>query len=230
MRALWRLPVLVAAVALTREAVRPEVVRPASDATIEAQCRPFFHGACSEAMGRWLPGFAYGADPEHAKRTDKNDAFVYKSERPWLSSGFLSFRGPADGTSFVYGTAGPPRGLAVYDRAHRIAYYGQGCCAWTEAVAAADVPAPPKYVKASNLENLSTRRGIRLGQTEAQIWKIYGRTIRKPVRGHPGVGVLSYRASQPSTGQAEKNPNCEQLQNFFLRGNRLILIRLENAC
>jgi hypothetical protein len=217
---------LVAAIVITRGTVLPDVARRPSDATIEAQCRQFFRDACSEAMGRWLPTFGYGDDQlKYVKRTYRNDAIVYKNERPWLSSQFLNFWGPADGTRFVYGQAGPPRGAVVYDRAHRIAYYGQGCCSWTEAVAAANVPAPPKYVKASNLQHLSTLRGVRLGQTPAQVQKIYGHTTLRPVGGHPGIAVLAYQALQPS-----KSQDCGQFQNFFFRGNRLILIQLENAC
>jgi hypothetical protein len=226
MRPLRYVLTLIAAIAITRGAVLPDVARRPSDATIETQCRPFFHDACSEAMGRWLPKFGYGEDAlSHAKRTDTNDAFVYKSEHPWLSSHFLDFRGPADGTRFVYGQAGPPRGLVVYDRAHRIAYYGQGCCSWTESIAAANVSAPPRYVKASNLQNLATLRGVRLGQTQAQIQKIYGQATPRPVPGQPGIAVLAYTALQPSN-VAE----CAQVQNFFLRSNHLILIQLENAC
>jgi hypothetical protein len=90
----------------------------------------------------------------------------------------------------VYGSAGPPKGRAVYDPQHRLAFYEQGCCSWSDVVAAADVSPPPKRVVVRDLRALSTVRGVRLGQTPADVVKIYGRGALIAVKGHPGVFVL----------------------------------------
>lgn len=67
------------------------------------------------------------------------------------------------------GTRDRPKGHAVYDYAGRIASYEQGCCAWQEAVAAADTPPPPKRVVARDLSGRRTVRGIRLGMAQAAV-------------------------------------------------------------
>jgi hypothetical protein len=91
---------LVVALGMTCQSVRSADTPHASDAAVEAQCRPYFHDACSEAMGRWLPSFGSSIDWwDHATRITKRDGFIYC---------------PHDGTRFVYETAGT-RGRAVYD-------------------------------------------------------------------------------------------------------------------
>jgi len=201
-----------------------------SDAAVEAQCRPYFHDACSEAMGRWLPSF--GASSvwwDRATRIDKRDGFIYGNERP-SSPSFLGMQGPDDGSRFVYGTAGPPRGRAVYDRTHRIAFYQQGCCGWSDVVAAADAPAPPKLLLSRDLRNLSTVRGVRLGQTEAEVMATYGKSTPQPVPGHLGVSVLPYTTWPPRKSVTYVHTPCGQFQNFFFRNDRLVLIQLGNGC
>ena len=174
-------------------------------------------------MGRWLPEFG---DSETwwdvATRVDRRDEFVYNREGPG--------GGPADGTRFVHGSAGPSGGQAVYDRVHAIAFYEQGCCSWNDVVAAAGVPAPPKDVPARNLLGLSTVRGVRLWLTEAEVMKIYGRATLEPVAGHPGVSVLPYTTWPPRKSIASVHSPCGQFENFFFRANRVILIQLGNGC
>lgn len=122
------------------------------------------------------------------------------------------------------------RGRALYDRAHRIAFFHQGCCAWGEEVAAADAPAPPKSIVARNLLELSTVRGIRLWQTVAEVAKIYGGSTLIPVAGNPGVSVLPYTTWPPRRSANHVRAPCGQFENFFFREHRLILIQLENGC
>jgi hypothetical protein len=143
-----------------------------------------------------------------------------------MPQAFLDDRGPRDGTFFVYGTAGPPNGHVVYDPAHHLAFYREGCCSWADAVAAAD--APPKTVVARDLRTLSTMRGVRLWQTEARVMSIYGKSTPLPVTGHPELSLLAYTSSQRF--DAYHQARCTQDENFFFRDDRLILIALLNAC
>jgi hypothetical protein len=205
-------------------------VRTETDAEIDAMCRPYFHDACSEALGRWLPGFSagFGSDwSARATHVSQRDHFVYEGERDDHLSVLQSI-GPRDGTRFVFGTAGPPRGEVVYDPTHHIAFYDVGCCSWRAFVAAAGTPAPPKSVANRDLRNLATARGARLWMTPEEIRGIYGNATFRALPGLKGVSVLSYSAVIPPTPQVYSP--CVQEQNFFFRTNRLILIQLVNAC
>jgi hypothetical protein len=200
------------------------------DAAVEAQSRPYFHDACSEAMGRWLPTFGPSNEWwDHATHIDKRDGFVYGNERP-SSPEFLGDQGPDDGARFVYGTAGPPKGRAVYDSIHRIAFYQQGCCGWHDVVAAAGAPAPPKPLPSRELQNLATVRGVRLWETEAEVIATYGKSTPEPVPRHRGVSVLSYTTWPPRKSVTYVHMPCGQFQNFFFRSDRLILIQFGNGC
>jgi hypothetical protein len=203
-------------------------VRVETDAEIDAMCRPFFHDACSEAVGRWLPSFGagFGSDwSARATHVNQRDQFVYEGERDDHSSVLHSI-GPRDGTPFVFGTAGPPRGTVVYDPTHHIAFFDVGCCSWREFVAAAGTPAPPKSVAKRDLRNLVTVRGARLWMTANEIRGIYGNAAFNPVPGRKDVSVLSYEAVLPFPPFTP----CVQDQNFFFRADRLILIQLVNGC
>jgi hypothetical protein len=194
-------------------------------------CRQYYHGACSEAMGAWLPRMIGFNDPwldGRAKHVDRRDGFVYEGHR-LLAKGLLGFNGPNDGTPFVYGNAGPPKGAAVYDYAHHIAFYGQGCCAWYEVVAAADAPKPPKRVVARDLRGLQTMRGIRLGMSAAAVLRIYGYVTPHQVKGHPGLRLLAY-TTWHTAAASEINWTCGQGQNFVFRTGRLVWMQIANAC
>lgn len=96
--------------ALTAGAARSAPATPRSDAATEAQCRPYFHDACSEAMGRWLPGLGeVSLSPSlGTTRIGRLDDFRY--ERGRAPTGDLDFKGPSDGTFFVFGNAGRRKG------------------------------------------------------------------------------------------------------------------------
>jgi hypothetical protein len=108
---------------------------------------------------------------------------------------------------------------------HHIAFYDVGCCSWEAATEIADAPLPPKQLVRRDLLALSTARGVRLWQTEAEVTKIYGRATFLSVPGHPDVRVLSYAAKLPAGTNL-----CWETQTFFFREHRLIEIRLTNAC
>jgi len=205
---------------------------PAPRRTVDAaaDCRTYFGNACSEAMGAWLPrqSDASWLVP-HAQDSGRRDDFIYEHER--TPEGVLGFRGADDGTFFVYGNAGPPKGHAVYDYAQHIAFYDEGCCAWQEAVAAADAALPPKRVVARDLRMLHTVRGIRLGMSEAAVMRIYGRAPRRGIIGQVDSIKLAYTVAYTAPGGANGPPNtCGQWENFVFRSGRLTWIQLVNAC
>lgn len=179
-------------------------------------------------MGRWLPTFGSGWWKQ-STHIDRRDRFNYSNGHP-LSSDRFEDQGPHDGTFFVYGTAGPPNGNVVYDPIHRVAFYQQACCSWSEVVAASGVPKPPKPVLARDLSALATVRGVRLGQTEVEVMKIYGSASEYVVDGHPGVRVLAYTTAPAHRSGSQAVSDCGQTQNFFFRDNRLILIQLGDGC
>jgi hypothetical protein len=191
------------------------------------ECAQYFHQACSEALGEWLPGFAFSSvfrgDAKHITHTD---GFVYAGKNA-PSPDLLALRGPDDGTFFVYGDAGPPKGDVVYDYAHHIAFYDQGCCSWFESVAGYASP-PPKRIVDRDLSTLRTERGIRLGMSPADVEAVYGANTLRALPKTPGISVLAYTAvlKMPSTIRAA----CEQDDNFYFRDSRLVLIQVGNAC
>jgi len=199
-----------------------------SDAAIDAQCRPYFHDACSMAIGRWLPELGYSSEGwDDATHVSARDGFIDGAERPWIGPD-LGYAGPKGGTFFVYGAAGPPKGHVIYDSMHRIAFFAQGCCSWKDVVAAADVPAPPQPVARRNLAGLATVRGIRLGQTPSDVRGVYGPAKTLPTK-TPGISVLAYTRWPKRTVTAVHMP-CGQFENFYFKAGRLVLIQLGNGC
>ncbi|MDQ2865967.1 MAG: hypothetical protein M3R51_07045 [Candidatus Eremiobacteraeota bacterium] len=199
--------------------------------TSNPKCTRYFHNACSEAMGAWLPTLGYPGtwwERGLAAHITRRDGFLYEGERPTAAQ-FLGYQGPKDGTFFVYGNAGPPKGHAVYDPVHRIAFYQQGCCSWNDVVAATNVTAPPKPVVKRDLHDLVTVRGIRLGQTMPEVMRIYGKSTPIPISAHLDVHVLPYTTWRPIQ-TLHSIDSCGQFQNFFFRKNRLIMIQLGNGC
>jgi hypothetical protein len=94
---------------------------------------------------------------------------------------------PGSGTPFTYGKAGPPRGFALYDTTHRIAFYGEGCCSWHSAVLAAGVEPPPLRVENRLLEAIHTARGLYLGMSIDQVRLRYGHARAAFLKDVPGV-------------------------------------------
>jgi len=127
------------------------------------------------------------------------------------------------------GTRDRPKGHAVYDYAGRIAFYEQGCCAWQEAVAAADTPPPPKRVVARDLSGLRTVRGIRLGMAQAAVMHVYGRTSPHRLEDRSGSVLLAYVTLNKPTATGQYG-TCGQWQNFVFRSDRLVWMQISNAC
>lgn len=205
---------------------------PAVAPTEFPDCLRFYHAACSEALGAWLPTFGEAADPwrrDQATRITRRDGFVYENEKP-RTADFLGFNGPSDGTFFVYGSAGPPKGHVVYDARHHIAFYQQGCCGGSDVVAAAGVSAPPKRLVDKDLTNLHTVRGVRLGMHAIDVMKIYGPSALIDVTGHSDLKMLAYTTWPPSKTIVMVHGPCGQFQDFYFKQDRLILIQLGNGC
>lgn len=198
-----------------------------SSAQIEAQCRPYFHDACSEAIGNWLPTSGLRESyRDEATHVASEDRFIDGKLRPKAYGADAG--GPTNGTFFVYGDAGPLQGHVWYDRIHRIAFYQQGCCSWSDAVAASNVPPPSKSIASRDLRGLVTMRGARLGQPVSDVMRLYGPSSLSRVEGRD-ARVLAYSTFRSQTSNAP-GATCGQLQRFFFRAGRLVLIQLSNAC
>lgn len=183
-------------------------------------CPRYLGQACNNwKLATWLPELE-GA--QHPTTVSFVDGFVFDGRRPHGLS-FVDRQGsPTTGTPFTYGKAGPPRGFALYDARHHIAFYGQGCCSWHSAVLAAGIKPPPVTVENRSLGGIRTARGLYLGMTAEQALRLYGNAKPEALRDVPGVVVRSYHhmIAYP----------CEQDVNLGFYRNQLIFIEFYNGC
>ena len=150
------------------------------------------------------------------------DRFLYEGQPPDKTGLLTTQGGPTDGTPFVYGSAGPPRGTVVYDYANKIAFYSQGCCSWHTTVLAAGAKAPPIQVVRRTFNDLRTARGVALGDSSKRVEALYGEAVPQAITGQVGMVSLSYTH--------ELNKYCLQFQNFAFQHDHLVYIELLNAC
>jgi hypothetical protein len=190
----------------------------------DAACRPYFGRACSAALGRWLPSLPR-APRSLVTSTTVVDEIVDPAGPGELR--FENLRGVYRGTLFVYGTAGPPKGHAVYDPTHRIAFYDEGCCSWHHVVVASNVPPPPKTIVARSLTGIQTKRGIRLGDSPTAISATYGPAHERAVPGSAGKTLLAYRRVVNHPGVSEP---CEASMTFLFERGRLTAMDFDDAC
>lgn len=212
--------------AVTASAAMPA---PKTPPTEFPPCPPYYHQACSEAIGKWLPEmsewYRWSPSDQQPSNVSFTDAFIYEGHKPKRNTQpYYDWQteSPKDGTFFVYGNAGPPKGSLVYDYANRITYYGQGCCSWFELVAATGVSPPPKRVASRDLATLRTVHGVRLGQTVSEVLALYGPARISRAAGHATIVRVAY---------AHKfDKDCGQYQTFIFKNGRLIFIGLMNGC
>jgi hypothetical protein len=191
-----------------------------------ADCAQYFHRICDNwPVAAWLPSLSTDNKApayEVAREVGFIDGFIYEGIVPH-GPGFAQTHGfPQDGTPFVYGMAGPPRGTLVYDPARATVFYSQGCCSWSTAVAATNVAPPPISVVSRDLRALRTVHGISLGMREGDVQAIYGRTAEQVVLRHPQLRMLRYKH--------DISESCMQMQEFGFVDGRLIYIALSDAC
>lgn len=196
-----------------------------------------FGSAWSPPLGAWLPDPDTGFDAwsKHlATVTTRYDYFVCGPGRtPAGNTRDFYYPGSAcaplkNGTYFVYGTAEPIKSHVVYDRAHGVALYDKGCCAWRGFALAANVAPPPKTVVNGDLSAVRTMRGVTLDMTQAQVERIYGSAKPHAAKGRPGMTTLSYTTMKggPNGG----GDACGQFQGFTFRQGRLVSIELLTGC
>jgi hypothetical protein len=191
-------------------------------------CRGRLSSDCNAAFAAWLPSRvlereSLGPGTEVSRRDD----FVYGGQS--LTGAILS-SGPQDGVPFVYQPKGFARakGQLAYDYAHHIAFYDEGCCAWSMAVAAYAPPPPLEFVVSRNLATLHTSRGIALGMSAAALMRVYGKSRLYPTAHHAHLRGLWYSMKWSLPG--ESVAACEQDQTFVFRADELILIQLNSEC
>ncbi len=125
--------------------------------------------ASMPALAAWLPRIGHGFDPQshgQAAWTPRYDYLICTSAPLPAATPFANFdyaiRGcPSllEATALVYGDTEPIKGHVLYDSAHKIVLYQEGCCAWSNAVLAAGVGAPPSSVHGGDLGSVRTQRG-----------------------------------------------------------------------
>lgn len=189
-------------------------------------CSRYYGKMCANwRLATWLPSMGEplqlprGVEPAIVSFSDE---FVYHDVAPKKPAWTPPEGGPKTGTEFVYGNAGPPKGIALYDTADHIAFYVQGCCAWHGTVLAAMVPPPPLPVQHAPLRDVKTVHGLALGETRTQVERLYGRGTPFAVPNMPGVTVLAYK-------HVIKSP-CEQDQSIGFLHDRVVYIELTNGC
>jgi hypothetical protein len=191
-------------------------------------CADYLGGSCKNwKLATWLPelGPPLGI-AQHAATVTFTDRFVSDESTPNDVPLVASQGSPAVGTPFSYGKAGPPHGVAMYDAQHRIAFYGQGCCAWHSDVLAAGVEPPPIPVEARLLTGIRTQRGLYLGMTTQQALRLYGNASVVDANGVPGVVTRSYQHKMPPPA----SPTCEEAMTLGFYLDRLIYIGITQAC
>lgn len=195
-------------------------------------------GDLNAALGAWLADLNTGFDAwskGQAAVTNHYDSFVCGiASVPSEEKQSFYYAGSAcplikNGTSFVYGPAGPVKGSVVYDRAHRIVLYDKGCCAERGFALTENVGQPPRPVTNADLSRVHTLRGVSLGMTQAQVERIYGSARSHATKGRPGVATLSYTTMRTKPTEPGGN-TCGQFQSFFFRRDRLISIELLAGC
>jgi hypothetical protein len=198
----------------------------ARSADLDTMCRPYFGDACSEAIGKWLPRVPNALIARTlATRTTVRDRIIDPAGSGPLT--FLGLRGVYRGTHFVYGSAGPPQGHAVYDPVHRIAYYDEGCCSWHELVIASNAKAPPKTIATRSLIALRTQSGIRLGDNPSVIESVYGPAALRPVARASHQRTLSYyRVIKYSKVYSP----CDERTTFLFSDGRLTAMNVTDEC
>lgn len=194
--------------------------------------------AWSPALGAWLPRIGESFDPwsEGLTSWSVSDDFFVCSRGPLAAptpfhSFYFAGRGCPllkNGTYFVYGNAGPPKGHVVYDRPRRTVLYEEGCCAWKSFTLSSGIGPPPKAVQNADLSAVHTARGIALGMTEAQVTKVYGNAVLHKEPHVSGVVMLSYTSLKLKPSASGNK--CGQFQNFAFRDGRLIYIELTAGC
>jgi len=192
-----------------------------------SDCAHYLGVACDNwRLATWLPEL--GPDlgiADHATPVTFTDGFIFDGHMPSGKS-FAGAQGsPTTGTPFTYGKAGPPRGLAIYDSRRRLAFYGQGCCAWHSAVLAAGVKPPPVSVEDRSLARIRTERGLYLGMAMRQALQLYGNAPSVRLENVPGVTILSYSHKMPPPSTP-----CEQNMTLGFYHGQLIYIGFTNAC
>jgi hypothetical protein len=217
--------------------LRRRFVAPLALLAMAFTANPYAPGA-SSPLANWLPRIGTGFEPSNRKQaawSRKYDYFRCGSAPVATATPFSNFAyaiigcgALAQGSSLVYGDTEPIKGRVLYDSAHRIVLYQEGCCAWRNTVLAWGIGMPPNPVKSADLSKVRTQRGITLGMTASQLTSIYGDAKPHPVAGVAGVTMLSYTTMHGNPSAAENA--CGQFQNFAFRDGRLYYIELLAGC
>jgi hypothetical protein len=132
-----------------------------------------------------------------------------------------------DGLEFRLGPAGPQEYDVLYDHANRLVWFTRGCCSEEEDVLLADVAPPPFcFPDAASLAQMRTQLGIRLGESQAAVERVYGQA-------HPVTAgayrLLLYQYTPKTSDNALRGGSCMQSSFAFSKG-ALVAIDFLNSC
>jgi hypothetical protein len=196
------------------------------------------YAAQSNGVATWLPRVGNGFDPSshgQAAWSREYDYFLCSGSPVASATPFANFdyalRGCGalkSGTYFTHGSTEPIKAHVLYDAAHKLVLYQEGCCAWRTTVLASGIGSPPASVHGADLSDVRTARRVSLGMTQRQVIEIYGASKPHAVGGDAGVTMLSYTTMHGNPSSTENA--CGQFQNFAFRNGKLFYIELLAGC
>jgi hypothetical protein len=102
---------------------------------------------------------------------------------------------------------------ALYDPRHRVLAFCVQEDAWTSLSVVANAAAPPFAVAHADLAGVTTKYGIHIGSTVAQVEAVYGRT--RLVQATGGEPVLSYVREIPVASKSGFRESPEGVETWF---------------
>jgi hypothetical protein len=157
--------------------------------------------------------------PATVNRTRLRDHLIGYDAPP---SGFGGVAGPGDGATYGF-MVGKDTWTVVYDAVHRLAYYGEGCCAFGYGVLMRTTTAAPPSVPRRDLSRMRTVRGIRLGMNARQVQAREGPAPRALGPSRSGRTALVYTTTLGPR-------NCVEQRTFVFGRGRLEAIDVLRGC
>ena len=161
--------------------------------------------------------------------TKVNDCFTAGQDNapcawPWVTRLGSSFTEVKSNGTYFGGDNPPNEQWMEVDFQHGVVHYAHECCLdLSEVLFRAKTTSiwPWSFVHPSNLGDLRTRAGIRLGSARAEIEHVYGRS--RPLYSHNGAAQLLDYVRADKVG-------CTRETTFVLRADAVVAIQMVGYC